>query len=82
LAHLFIHCSFAQACWASIGLLVGADGPFDTLLDPKDQLGVPFFMEVIITLSWCIRMQRNNLILKDCSHTLIIILVTSRENLP
>jgi hypothetical protein len=54
MADLFINCSFSQACWAFIGLLVGAADPFDTLMDLKDQLGVPFFMEVIIILSWCI----------------------------
>lgn len=56
LAHLFINCSFAQACWASIGLLVTAVDSFDTLMDLKNQLAVPFFMEVIIILSWCIWM--------------------------
>ena len=64
LEHLFIHCNFARACWASIGLMVGNDGPYITLEHFKQQLGVPFFMEIIILMSWCIWIQRNDLIFK------------------
>ena len=64
LEHLFIHCNFERACWASIGLIVGNDGPYITLEHFKQQLGVPFFMEIIILMSWCIWMQRNDLIFK------------------
>jgi len=63
LAHLFIHCNFAQACWSKIGIAVGFDEPFVTLETLKIQLGVPFFMDIniIIAMSWCIWMQRNDL---------------------
>ena len=54
LTHLFIHCPFAHACWASIGLMVGQDDPFTTLEQLKNQLGVPFFVEVIVLMCWCI----------------------------
>ena len=64
LVHLFIHCPFAQACWASLGLIVGFDDPFVTLEPLKLQLGVPFFMEIIILMCWCIWMQQNDLIFK------------------
>ena len=48
LEHLFIHCSFSRACWATIGLQVGDNGQFATLEQLKQQLGVPFFMDIII----------------------------------
>ena len=64
LMHLFIHCPFAQACWNSIGVIVVQADPFVTLDQLKNQLGVPFFMEIIIVMSWCIWMQRNDLIFK------------------
>ena len=56
LPHLFMHCSFAQSCWASIGLTIGMNGPFSSLENLRLQLGVPFFMEVIILMNWCIWM--------------------------
>ena len=64
LMHLFIQCPFAQACWNSIGVIVVQADPFVTLDQLKNQLGVPFFMEIIIVMSWCIWMQRNDLIFK------------------
>ena len=64
LTHLFIHCNFAQLCWASIGLMVGLDDPFTTFENLKLLLGVPFFMDIIIIMSWCIWMQRNDFIFR------------------
>jgi len=40
------------------------DDPFVTLESLKLQLEVSFFMDVIIVMSWCIWMQRNDLIFK------------------
>jgi len=54
--HLFIHCPFAQSCWATLGIQVGQDDPFSTLEQIKLQLNVPFFMEIIILMCWCIWM--------------------------
>jgi hypothetical protein len=62
LPHLFITCPFALACWSTIHMQVLHDDPFATLESFRLQLQVPFFMHVIITMSWCIWMQRNNLI--------------------
>ena len=64
LAHLFITCSFAQECWASIGMMVTQDNPWSTFISLKQQLSVPFFMEIIIIMNWCIWMQRNDLIFR------------------
>ena len=78
LEHLFIHFSFSRACWAKIDLLVGDDDPFATLEHLKHQLGVPFFMDIIILMSWCIWMQRNDLIFKGIH---MHVFGTSRKNL-
>ena len=60
--HLFIFCPFAQACWGLLDLPIDQEGPFAALEQFRTQLHVPFFMEIIIVMSWCIWMQRNNLI--------------------
>ena len=67
--HLFINCPFAQLCWSSIGLVVGQDDAFTTLENLKIQLGVPFSMDIIITMCWCIWMQRNDLIFRGIQPT-------------
>jgi len=51
LTHVFIHYNFAQLCWSTIGLVVGQDDAFTTLENLKVQLGVPFFMDIIIIMS-------------------------------
>jgi len=38
----------------SLGLIVGQNDPFATLDQLKIQLSVPFFMDIIIVMSWCI----------------------------
>jgi len=65
LSHLFIHCNFAQLCWSTIGLVVGQDDAFSTLENLKLLLRVPFFMDIIIIMSWCIWMQRNDYIFRN-----------------
>ena len=50
LTHLFLHCPFAQGCWSTIGLNVEQSNPFTTLDILRNQLNVPFFMEVIILM--------------------------------
>ena len=71
LTHLFIHCPFSQACWASIGLNVSTDDPFDNLDQFKHQLVIPFFMEIIVLMSWSIWMQRNDFIFKGIQQTTV-----------
>jgi hypothetical protein len=70
LEHLFLECSFAQTAWGLLNL--NPLGPlFDTLESYKVQLGVNFFMDIIIMLSWCIWMERNDFILKASSRLLV-----------
>jgi len=63
--HLFINCTFTQDCWRLINLSVDPTAnPSLNLERLKNQLNQPFFMEVIILLSWAIWMTRNNKIFK------------------
>jgi hypothetical protein len=64
LEHLFLSCSFAEACWTSLNLFVPQDDPFSVILSFKNQLVVPFFMEITILMSWSIWMARNDLIFR------------------
>ena len=53
--HLFLQFPFAQDCWGSINLFVVPSwSPFAAFEHLKQQLATPFFMEVIILLSWSI----------------------------
>jgi hypothetical protein len=44
--------------------------PFQNLLSFKDQLQVPFFMEVIILMCWTIWMARNDVIFRQIGPSL------------
>ena len=72
--HLFIHCPFAQSCWATLGIQVGQDDPFSTLEQIKLQLNVPFFMEIIILMCWWF--------LEEFNPQLLQVFFISRRNLP
>jgi hypothetical protein len=53
--HLFLDYDFAKACWACIGLQIPDwYSPFQVLLHFKNELWVPFFMNFLILLTWCI----------------------------
>jgi len=67
--HLFIFCPFAQACWGLLDLSIDQEGHFATLEQFRTQLQVPFFMEIIIIMSWCIWMQRNDFIFRGIQPT-------------
>ena len=62
--HLFLECPFAQICWSKLKLQIGNSHPFSELESIRNQLNVPFFMDIIIMFNWCIWMQRNDLIFK------------------
>jgi hypothetical protein len=64
LEHLFLECSFAQTAWGLLNLNPPLGPLFETLESFKVQLGVNFFMDIIIMLSWCIWMERNDFIFK------------------
>jgi hypothetical protein len=60
LRHLFISCLFAKNCWASIRVLIPswlrATGATTYM---KRHIGLPFAMEIIITMYWSIWKERN-----------------------
>jgi hypothetical protein len=55
LYHLFLRCNFAKACWNSIGMNPPRIAqPEEASANLKQQLNVPFFMEIIILMTWSI----------------------------
>jgi hypothetical protein len=65
LEHLFLECPFAQTAWGLLNLNLPLGSHFEVLESFKAQLGVNFFMDIIIMLSWCIWMERNDFIFKE-----------------
>ena len=63
--HLFLDCEMARECWGLIGLTVNNPlNPYQNFEDFIMQLNVPFFMEIIIVMSWSIWAIRNDVILR------------------
>lgn len=63
--HLFLECDLAKACWGLIGLIViSTPDPVLRFQSFKQQIGKPFFMEIIIVMCWCIWMLRNDAIFR------------------
>ena len=72
LTHLFLHCPFATQCWAWLNVQVDHDlEPFQTLQSFRNQLAVPFFMEIIILMCWVIWKARNNLVFRQVNPLLV-----------
>lgn len=66
LHHLFIKCNFTKRCWESIGLnLPGHRNTFQLMQWLTMRLSVPFFMDIVILMSWCIRTTRNEWIFNN-----------------
>jgi hypothetical protein len=64
--HLFLRCNFARRCWLMIGTtLPHTVDLVHALLRIRARLKVPWRMEIIITMSWCIWKNRNNRIFKE-----------------
>ena len=82
LEHLFIHCSFSRACWATIGLQVGDNGQFAILEQLKQQLGVPFFMDIIILMAGAYGCNGMTSSSRGFNQVMMYSLCTSRRNLP
>lgn len=71
LAHLFLECPFAIQCWGMINIQIDQQAdPFQNLQNFKDQLRVPFFMEIIVLMAWTIWRSRNDLIFRQINPTL------------
>jgi hypothetical protein len=60
--HLFLHYPFAQSHWALLHLQIPQSDSFQILSALRTQLNVPFFMDIIIILSWSIWTSCNKLI--------------------
>jgi hypothetical protein len=68
--HLILRCNFTKACWASIGVSVATStSTAQILYRIRRRLQVPFFMEVIILMSWCIWTTRNEWIFRNIDPT-------------
>jgi hypothetical protein len=66
LIHLFFDCPFATQCWAWINVQVDQSAdPIQNLDNFKVQLQVPFFMEIIVLMSWTIWKIRNDMIFRQ-----------------
>lgn len=64
--HLVLKCNFAKACWQLIGVSVITTRPMKQIFTQiQQQLQVPFFMEIIITMSWSIWAIRNDWIFNN-----------------
>jgi hypothetical protein len=71
LLHLFLDCPFAVSCWATLGLVIqDSTNPFQTITSFKNQLAIPFSMEVIISMCWAIWSVRNYAIFKNVQPTI------------
>ena len=82
LTHLLLECNFAQQCWAILNLQVDLDAdPFQILQQFKDQLGVPFFMEIIILMSWALWITRNDLIFRQINPAVHLTLATFKTEM-
>ncbi|TVT96950.1 hypothetical protein EJB05_57834, partial [Eragrostis curvula] len=68
--HLFVKCNFAQQCWASIGLNVTTHLRIKHIIKwLKRKLVVPFYMDIIIMMSWSIWVSRNEWIFRNIDPT-------------
>jgi hypothetical protein len=66
LLHLFLECPFVAQCWGAINIQIAQyPDPFEFLLSFRNQLGVPFFMEIIILMAWAIWKSTNDLIFRQ-----------------
>lgn len=70
LAHLLFHCSFASACWSTLSVIIPSTPDPCAVVDSlKLQLGLPFFLEIIVTMCWSIWMMRNDAIFRGLPHS-------------
>ena len=62
LSHLFFDCPFALACCARLNILIMGNSSVQILEAMKDQINLPFSMDIIIIFCWNLWMQRNDFI--------------------
>jgi hypothetical protein len=66
--HLFIYCNFAKQCWEGIAIPPHL-ATLRALKWIRRKLKVPFTMEVLILMTWCIWKTRNNWIFIEVDPT-------------
>jgi hypothetical protein len=71
LHHLFLDCPFAMSCWNMLGSAHVIQGNLlDTIPLFKNQIHMPFFMEIIVVMFWGIWSARNDAIFRNQHHSL------------
>ena len=66
LLHLLVDCPFALACWNTLNLFISAHTDFlQVIVSLKDQIRLPFFMEIVITMWWYIWTIQNDVIFRN-----------------
>jgi hypothetical protein len=70
LEHLFLECPFAIVGWGFIGLNMAHNNIFSAIDSFKTQVDTPFFMSIIILLSWSIWISRNDLVFQGLQPTM------------
>jgi hypothetical protein len=70
ISHLFLRCNFAQRCWLTVGITLPRTLDLTlAVLHIRARLTMPWRMEGIITMSWCIWKCRNNWIFENIPPT-------------
>jgi hypothetical protein len=66
LYHLFFDCSFAIACWNTLHLLITSGQSLPQIFEAfKNQLRLPFSIEIVVTMCWAIWTCRNDVIFRN-----------------
>jgi len=61
--HLFFECSSSVTRWYILGVQWPTQGTiFQMIIRMKEQLRIPFFMELFLIAAWCIWKERNDFI--------------------
>jgi hypothetical protein len=82
LAHLFWACPFSAACWDEIcPARHGNLSTFETIIDMRSKLNLPFSMEIIMISAWSIWITRNNAIFNNQRHDLRFWRFTFRQEI-
>ena len=64
--HLFLRCPFALTCCNTLHLVVPSSADLlAATVSFRQQLGLPFFMEIIVTMFWAIWSVRNDVIFRN-----------------
>jgi hypothetical protein len=69
-AHLLFQCPFSLNCWATLHFQVPNSLNIEVIIESfGDQIRVPFFLEIFITMCWSIWSMRNDIIFRNIPHS-------------